>query len=143
MGWAVFLVALITYSLTLEPTVSFWDAGEYIATAANLEVGHPPGAPVSQMLGALFAGFAHDSSKVALMLNFMSGLASGFTILLLFRSLSMLLIKISGRVDLLPWVKKTAILGSAAVGELGLCFTDSFWFNAVETEVYAPEHSPQ
>ena len=95
-GWVVFAIALFTYSSTLEPTASFWDAGEYIATSANLEVGHPPGAPLYQMLGAFFSTFAPDSSNIALMVNFMSGLASAFAILFMFWSISILVRKISG-----------------------------------------------
>ena len=71
LGWSTFMVALITYSLTVEPTMSFWDCGEYIATAAKLEVGHPPGAPLYQMIGAFFAMFATDDSKIAFMVNMM------------------------------------------------------------------------
>ncbi len=85
LGWGVFLVALITYTLTLEPTVSYWDCGEYISTSVKLEVGHPPGAPLFQMLGAFFALFTTDVTKIAYMVNFMSGLASAFTILFLIR----------------------------------------------------------
>lgn len=133
----VFLISLTTYTLTLEPTVSFWDTGEYIATAANLEVGHPPGAPVYQMLGAFFAGFAVDDTQIALMLNFMSALCSAFTILFLFRSLLLLLQKLSGPGEQLSSTGKLSILGSALVGSLSFAFTDSFWFNAVEAEVYA------
>lgn len=82
LGWFVFLIALITYSLTVEPTVSFWDAGEYILTSSKLQVGHPPGAPLFQMLGAFFSIFASDPSQVGLMLNMMSAVASAFTIYL-------------------------------------------------------------
>ena len=84
LGWGVFLIALITYSLTLEPTVSSWDCGEYISTAVKLEVGHPPGAPLFQMLGAFFAMFTSDVENIAMMVNFMSALASAFTILFMF-----------------------------------------------------------
>ncbi|WP_373057784.1 protein O-mannosyl-transferase family [Zunongwangia sp. H14] len=137
LGWLVFAIALATYSSTLEPTASFWDAGEYIATSANLEVGHPPGAPFYQMMGAFFSTFAPDNSKVALMVNFMSGLASAFTILFMFWSITLLLLKITGPVAKLSASKKMAILGSAMVGSLAFTFTDSFWFSAVEAEVYA------
>ncbi len=137
LGWLVFLIALTTYTLTLEPTASFWDAGEYIATSANLEVGHPPGAPFYQMLGAFFAGFAADNSQIALMVNFMSAMASAFTILFMFWSISILILKISGPPEKLPSAKKIAVLGSALVGSLAFTFTDSFWFSAVEAEVYA------
>lgn len=137
MGWLVFLIALTTYTLTLEPTASFWDAGEYIATSANLEVGHPPGAPLYQMLGAFFSTFAADNSQVALMVNFMSGAASAFAVLFMFWSISLLVLKIAGPVEKLKTSNKLAVLGSALVGSLAFTFTDSFWFSAVEAEVYA------
>ncbi|MDT0685147.1 glycosyltransferase family 117 protein [Autumnicola psychrophila] len=137
LGWLVFIIALTTYTLTLEPTASFWDAGEYIATSANLEVGHPPGAPFYQMMGAFFSTFAPDDSQVALMVNFMSGVASAFTILFMFWSISLLLLKIAGPPSKISASKKMSVLGSAMVGSLAFTFTDSFWFSAVEAEVYA------
>ncbi|TVZ25792.1 putative membrane protein YfcA [Gillisia sp. Hel_I_86] len=137
LGWLVFIISLTTYWLTVEPTASFWDAGEYIATAANLEVGHPPGAPLYQMMGAFFSTFAPEAAQVALLVNMMSGLASAFTILFMFWSIVLLLQKVTGPVVGLSDSKKIAILGSALVGSLAFTFTDSFWFNAVEAEVYA------
>jgi len=137
LGWFAFLVAFITYSLTVEPTVSFWDAGEYILTSSKLQVGHPPGAPLFQMLGAFFSIFAIDPSHVGLMLNMMSAAASAFTILFMFWSISILLQKLVVRTDSISKSQGLAILGSALVGSLAFTFTDSFWFNAVETEVYA------
>ncbi|PTX44513.1 uncharacterized protein DUF2723 [Christiangramia gaetbulicola] len=137
LGWLVFVIALTTYTLTLEPTASFWDAGEYIATSANLEVGHPPGAPFYQMMGAFFSTFAPDNSKVALMVNFMSGFASAIAIMFMFWSITMLVLKVAGPVSKLTPSKKMAVLGSSLVGSLAFTFTDSFWFNAVEAEVYA------
>ena len=137
LGWLVFLISLTTYTLTLEPTASFWDAGEYISTSANLEVGHPPGAPLYQMMGAFFATFAADSSQVALMVNFMSGVSSAFAILFMFWSIVLLLLKIAGPQENLTTGNKIAVLGSAFVGSLAFTFTDSFWFSAVEAEVYA------
>ncbi|WP_298527523.1 DUF2723 domain-containing protein [uncultured Christiangramia sp.] len=137
LGWLVFLIALTTYTLTLEPTASFWDAGEYIATSANLEVGHPPGAPFYQMMGAFFSTFAADNTQVALMINFMSGFASAVAIMFMFWSISLLVLKIAGPRETLTDAKKIAVLGSALVGSLAFTFTDSFWFNAVEAEVYA------
>ena len=95
IGLSVFAIALITYWLTVEPTVSFWDAGEYITTASNLEVGHPPGAPLYQILGAFFSIFAIGQANVALTINLMSVFASAFTILFLFWSLSLLLRQLS------------------------------------------------
>ncbi|NOY47334.1 MAG: DUF2723 domain-containing protein, partial [Chlorobi bacterium] len=137
LGWFAFLVAFITYSLTVEPTVSFWDAGEYILTSSKLQVGHPPGAPLFQMLGAFFSIFATDPSQIGLMLNMMSAAASAFTILFMFWSISILLQKLVIKTTSISQNKGQAILGSALVGSLAFTFTDSFWFNAVETEVYA------
>lgn len=136
-GWFVFLIALITYALTIEPTVSFWDAGEYILTSAKLQVGHPPGAPLFQMLGAFFSLFAFEPSQIGMMLNMMSAVSSAFTILFMFWTITILLRKLVGNVKELSKNKALAILGSGAVGGLAFTFTDSFWFNAVETEVYA------
>ncbi|MBN2867703.1 MAG: DUF2723 domain-containing protein, partial [Flavobacteriaceae bacterium] len=84
LGWFAFLIALITYSLTVEPTVSFWDAGEYILTASKLQVGHPPGAPLYQMLGAVFSVFALNPDQIGLLMNMMSAVSSAFTILFMF-----------------------------------------------------------
>ena len=147
IGWLTFGIALLTYTLTVEPTMSFWDCGEYIATAAKLEVGHPPGAPLYQMIGAFFAMFASDNTQIALMVNMMSVFSSAFTILFLFWSSSIVLKKIVSRFsDLSQKGEKTeqtnksndiVILGSSFVGALAYTFSDSFWFNAVEAEVYA------
>ncbi len=137
LGWFSFLIALITYSLTVEPTVSFWDAGEYILTSAKLQVGHPPGAPLFQMMGAFFSMFAFEPSQVGFMMNMMSAIASAFTILFMFWTITLLLKKlVEGEKDMAQG-KIMAILGSGLVGSLAFAFTDSFWFNAVETEVYA------
>ncbi|MCW1147127.1 glycosyltransferase family 117 protein [Flavobacterium lacisediminis] len=137
LGWSTFMVALITYSLTVEPTMSFWDCGEYIATSANLEVGHPPGAPLFQMLGAFFAMFAFSPDKIALMVNYLSVFSSAFTVLFMFWSLTILLKKLIGNEKELSTNNAIMILGSAAVASLSFTFTDSFWYNAVEAEVYA------
>lgn len=136
-GWFAFLIALITYSLTVEPTMSFWDCGEYIATAAKLEVGHPPGAPLFQMIGAFFAMFAIDKEHIALMVNMMSVFSSAFTILFLFWSLTLLLEKMITPFKTFDKDVQIAVLASAFVGALAFTFTDSFWYNAVEAEVYA------
>ncbi|PWH84184.1 hypothetical protein DIS18_06485 [Algibacter marinivivus] len=137
LGWFSFLIALITYSLTVEPTVSYWDAGEYILTSAKLQVGHPPGAPLFQMMGAFFSMFALEPSQVGFMLNMMSAVASAFTILFMFWTITLLLKKLVGGKKDMSQGKSMAILGSGLVGSLAFAFTDSFWFNAVETEVYA------
>jgi hypothetical protein len=136
-GWLCFLIALITYVLTVEPTVSFWDPGEYISTSAKLEVGHPPGAPFYQMLGAFFSMFATAPDKIALMVNMVAVLSSAFTILFMFWSVTNILKKIVNKTS--EWNNNNAIavLASSAVGALAFTFTDSFWFNAVEAEVYA------
>ncbi|TGD57304.1 DUF2723 domain-containing protein [Flavobacterium humi] len=145
LGWITFFIALAVYSLTVEPTMSFWDCGEYIATAAKLEVGHPPGAPLFQMIGAFFAMFATNKEHIALMVNMMSVFSSAFTILFMFWSSTILLRKIiasftdqdAGQPKEISKNSAIAILGSAFVGSLAFTFSDSFWFNAVEAEVYA------
>ena len=137
LGWVSFIVALITYTLTLEPTVSSWDCGEYISTSVNLEVGHPPGAPLFQMLGAFFAIFSKDTSQLAIMVNFMSGLASAFTILFMFWTITNLAKRIVEKNGKLEVNEAYAVLGSGLVGSLAYAFSDSFWFSAVEGEVYA------
>jgi hypothetical protein len=137
LGWFTFLIALVTFSLTVEPTVSFWDAGEYILTSAKLQVGHPPGAPLFQMLGAFFSMFALEPSQVGYMLNMMSVVASAFTILFMFWTITLLLKKLISDKKDMNQQQAMAVLGSGLVGSLAFTFTDSFWFNAVETEVYA------
>lgn len=137
IGWFAFAVALITYTLTVEPTMSFWDCGEYIATAAKLEVGHPPGAPLFQMIGAFFAMFATDNTKIALMVNMTSVFSSAFTILFMFWSSTILLKKLISRFSEVTKENEIVILGSSLVGVLAYTYSDSFWFNAVEAEVYA------
>ncbi|MGC1633163.1 MAG: DUF2723 domain-containing protein, partial [Gelidibacter sp.] len=137
LGWFAFAIAFTVYALTIEPTVSFWDAGEYILTSAKLQVGHPPGAPLFQMLGAFFSMFALEPTQIGAMLNMMSGAASAFTILFMFWTITLLLKKLVKSEEEFTDSKKIAILGSGLVGSLAFTFTDSFWFNAVETEVYA------
>ncbi|MFN3918392.1 MAG: DUF2723 domain-containing protein [Flavobacteriales bacterium] len=167
IGWAVFAVATFTYIATLEPTTSFWDCGEYITTAYKQEVGHPPGAPLFMMLGALFTAFT-SPENAAWRINAMSGLSSSFTILFLFWSITMLVKKMvfnptavfttkffkpkTAALDDFGKTEETsakaantemsigqiwAILFSGIIGALAYTFTDSFWFSAVEGEVYA------
>ncbi|MBR4154755.1 MAG: DUF2723 domain-containing protein, partial [Paludibacteraceae bacterium] len=93
-GWVIFLIAAVVYTLTLEPTASFWDCGEFISSAYKLEVGHPPGNPIFMLTGRFFANFASDPSQVAWMINFMSGLLSAATILLLFWTITAIARKI-------------------------------------------------
>ncbi|WP_273565642.1 glycosyltransferase family 117 protein [Maribacter halichondriae] len=137
LGWSVFFIALIVYTITVEPTNSFWDAGEYIATSAKLQVGHPPGAPLLQMIGAFFAMFALEPDQVARMVNYVSGVSSAFTILFMFWTITNLVRKLIDKDEKITNSKAIAILGSGLVGSLAFTFSDSFWFNAVETEVYS------
>nr|WP_294936918.1 DUF2723 domain-containing protein [uncultured Flavobacterium sp.] len=137
LGWSAFAIALITYTLTVEPSLSFWDCGEYIATAAKLEVGHPPGAPLFQMIGAFFAMFAPNAGKVALMVNMTSVFSSAFSILFMFWSMTMILKKLVSSFTEFNKENAIVVLGSAFVGSLAFTFSDSFWFSATEAEVYA------
>jgi hypothetical protein len=139
-GWVVFGIALITYWLTFEETGSYWDCGEFIAVAYKLEVSHPPGAPLFMLLGRLFSFLAFgDVTKVAYWINFLSVLASAFTILLLFWSITLFGRKMMGITGTTPVdAEKTWVLmGAGIVGSLAYTFSDSFWFSAVEAEVYA------
>ena len=133
-GWVVFAIAAATYLLTIEPTASFWDCGEFISSAWKLDVGHPPGAPFFMLMGRFFALFASDTSHVAMCVNALSALASAFTILFLFWTITALAKKMVQPDEL--W-KGIAILGAGAVGALAYTFSDTFWFSAVEGEVYA------
>lgn len=138
LGWVSFSIAFIVYALTVEPTGSFWDAGEYITTSSKLQVGHPPGAPLLQMIGAFFAIFAfNDLTKVALMVNSVSVVSSAFAVLFTFWTITNLTKKMVSKKKDLSNSKAIAIFGSGLVGALAFTFSDSFWFNAVETEVYA------
>ena len=137
LGWIVFVIALTVYTLTVEPTASFWDAGEYIATSSKLQVGHPPGAPLFQMIGAAASIFSSDPSQIAFVVNMTSAFASAFAILFMFWSITILVKKLILQDEKLTKSKGIAILGSGLVGSLAFTFTDSFWFNAVEAEVYA------
>ncbi|MEI7662654.1 MAG: DUF2723 domain-containing protein [Bacteroidota bacterium] len=138
LGWAVFVIASIVYILTSEPTMSYWDCGEYISTAFKLEVGHPPGAPLFQMIGRFFSLFAFGNvTHVARMVNTMSALSSGFTILFLFWTITMIAKKIILRQGEMTRHNLYTIMAAGLVGSLAYTFTDSFWFSAVEGEVYA------
>ena len=134
----VFVLASTVFIITSEPTMSYWDCGEYISTSYKLEVGHAPGAPLFQMLGRFFSLFAFgDKSMVARMVNTMSALSSGFTILFLFWSITMLARKIVQRNEEMTKAKMHLIFAAGLIGSLAYTFTDSFWFSAVEGEVYA------
>lgn len=138
LGWAVFLIASIVYLITAEPTASWWDCGEYIATAYKLQVGHPPGAPTFQLFGRIFSLFAGgDVTKVAYMINAMSAICSGLTILMLFWTITMLAKKLIAKTQEISTSQMIAIFGSGVVGALAYTFSDTFWYSAVEGEVYA------
>lgn len=137
-GVASFVIAAIVYILTLEPTASWWDCGEYIATAYKLQVGHPPGAPLFQMLGRFMSLFAFgDVTKVALMVNLMSGLVSALTIMFLFWTITHLVKKLVVGNKQMQTKDGIIILISGFIGAMAYAFSDSFWFSAVEGEVYA------
>jgi hypothetical protein len=138
-GWVIFAVALITYLLTIEPTASLWDCGEFIASAYKFEIGHPPGSQVFMVLARFFSLFAGgNASNVAAMVNSMSAIASAFTILFLFWTITHLarkiLVKEESRFNT---ARIIAIMAAGVVGALAFTFSDSFWFSAVEGEVYA------
>jgi hypothetical protein len=138
LGWASFLVAFIAYLITLEPTASWWDCGEYISTAYKLQVGHPPGAPTFQLIGRFFSLFAFgDVSKVALMVNTMSAFSSALTILFLFWTITLLGRKLIKADEGFSMNQVIMLFGSAFVGAMAYAFSDSFWFSAAEGEVYA------
>ena len=141
LGWFVFTIALTTYIFTIEQTVSFWDCGEYISTAYKLMVGHPPGAPLFQLTGRIFTLFAEPAtSEVAVAINILSALCSAFTILFLFWTITAFAKKIyykGGVIENTLNQKNIGIFGAGLVGALAYTFSDSFWFSAVEGEVYA------
>src|SRR6056297_422996 len=137
-GWIIFLIAATVYLLTIEPTTSFWDCGEFIASAYKLQVGHPPGAPLFMIISRFFTFFAGgDVTQAAKMVNAMSGIASAFTILFLFWTITHLAKKMFPASEKLSLAQTIAIIGSGAVGALAYTFSDTFWFSAVEGEVYA------
>ena len=137
-GWIVFLISAIVYIMTIEPSASFWDCGEFIATAANLLVGHPPGAPFFMIMGRFFSLFATDRAAIPVMINIMSALSSGFTILFLFWTITHFAKKLifNAQEEMSSW-QLGAIMASGVVGALAYTFSDTFWFSAVEGEVYA------
>ena len=137
IGWLVFAIAAVTYCMTIEPTASYWDCPEFITTGYKLEVGHPPGAPIFMLTANLFSQFTSDPGKVAMMVNTMSALLSALCILFLFWSITMLVKKlVAGTKDPDMWQMIT-IFGSGIVGALAYTWSDTFWFSAVEGEVYA------
>ncbi|TAG57592.1 MAG: DUF2723 domain-containing protein [Cytophagales bacterium] len=139
-GWVVFAISTVVYAITAESTASFWDCGEFIACAFKLQVPHPPGAPLFLLIGRLFSFLAlGDVTKVAYWINMSSVLASSFTILFLFWSITLLARKlVLTSKDLVPSISQTiSIIGAGLVGSLVYTFSDTFWFSAVEAEVYA------
>ncbi len=135
VGSGVFLIALVTYILTVQPSVSFWDCGEFVATAYTLGVPHPPGAPLFLIVGRLMAFALPFISDLALRVNLLSVISSAFTILFLYLISIRLITKWRGSPK--SWSDYIIIYGSSAIGALSLTFSDTFWFNAVEAEVYA------
>ncbi|MDP4184492.1 MAG: DUF2723 domain-containing protein [Bacteroidota bacterium] len=137
-GWIVFCISTFVYILTLEPTVSWWDCGEFIPSAYKLEVCHPPGAPLYLLLGRFFSLFAFSKAQVALAVNLLSALASSFTVLFLFWTITHISRRIICAKDgqITP-SRIIAIIGAGVVGSLAFAFSDTFWFSAVEAEVYA------
>lgn len=137
-GWVLFAVSTVVYLLTIEPTVSFWDCGEFILSAFRLQVGHPPGAPLFLMIGRIATLFSlGDASKAAMMMNALSAICSGFAIMFLFWTITHLVRRVYAGSDEVEPVHIPAILGSGIIGALAYTFSDTFWFSAVEGELYA------
>mgnify|MGYP004451525113 CR=1 FL=1 len=146
LGWVAFLIAAFVYCSTIEPTASFWDCPEFISTGYKLEVGHPPGAPFFMLTANLFSQFASDPSQVAMMVNTMSALLSAACIMFLFWTITNLSRKLlldkdckAGMIngENMPLSTLIAIEAAGMVGALVYTFSDTFWFSAVEGEVYA------
>jgi hypothetical protein len=135
-GWALFLVSAVVYYLTLEPTMPFWDCGEFIASAYKLEVGHPPGAPLFMLIARLFSAFV-ATEDVPFMVNMLSAISSAATIMFLHWSITHMAKKIAELNGPLNSARTIAVIASGMVGGLVYTFSDSFWFSAVEGEVYA------
>jgi len=136
-GWIVFIISAVVYLLTIEPTASFWDCGEFIAASYKLEVGHPPGAPFFMLASRFFSLFASGPDKVASWINTLSALCSALTITFLFWTITHLAKKIASRDGELNNGGLAAVIGAGLVGALAYAFSDTFWFSAVEAEVYA------
>lgn len=138
-GWLVFAIAYTTYLMTMERTASLWDCGEFLAASYKLEVAHSPGAPLFMILGRLFGMLASDPTAVAMLINSMSAIMSAFTILFLFWSITHFARKIvvGSTYEGIDTANTTKIIGAGLVGALAYTFSDTFWFSAVEAEVYA------
>ena len=139
IGWLMFAVAAFTYLMTIEPTASFWDCGEFISQGYKLEVGHPPGNPIFMLAARFFINFSSDPSTVAVCVNVMSALLSAATILLLFWTITHLVrrLLVKDDADEFSWQQLAIIFGSGVAGALAYTWSDTFWFSAVEGEVYA------
>ncbi len=135
-GWIIFLISSIVYLMTIEPTTSFWDCGEFITTSFKLEIGHPPGAPIFMLFGRFFTLFG-GAGNAAVLINSMSALASGFTILFMFWSITHLSLKLVSNSENVSTGSIISIMAAGVVGSLAYTFSDTFWFSAVEGEVYA------
>jgi len=137
-GWFMFLFSATVYLLTVEPTVSFWDCGEFILSAFRLQVGHPPGAPLFIMVGRIATLFAGgDASRAALMVNMLSAICSAFAIMFLFWTITHLVRRVFTMSSALESKNIPAIIGSGLIGSMAYTFSDTFWFSAVEGELYA------
>ena len=138
-GWTIFAIAAVVYLMTIEPTTSFWDCGEFITSAYKLEVGHPPGAPFFMLTANAFTQLTSDPANVAILVNAMSALLSALTILFLFWTITHLTRKLVLKTDqkVLTLGQIVVVIGSGIVGALAYTFSDTFWFSAVEAEVYA------
>lgn len=135
-GWIIFLLSAVVYLMTIEPTTSFWDTGEFITTSFKLEIGHPPGAPIFMIFGRFFSMFG-GPENAAVMVNAMSALASAFTILFLFWTITHLARKLVVKENDITTGNIVSIMAAGVVGALAYTFSDTFWFSAVEGEVYA------
>ncbi|MFC2116302.1 DUF2723 domain-containing protein [Bacteroidota bacterium] len=136
-GWILFIISAIVYLLTKEPTTSFWDCGEFIASSYKMEVGHPPGAPFFLLISKFFSLFASGPEQVAKWINTMSALASALTIAFLYWTITHLARKIVSKNGELSIQGLVSVIGAGVVGALAYTFSDTFWFSAVEAEVYA------
>jgi len=138
IGWITFAISATVFLLTIEPTASWWDPGEFISTTYKLQIGHPPGAPTMQLIGRLFSQLAFGNvARVAMMINAMSAICSAFAVLFLFWVITMFARKIVAPEGLMTKAQMWTIFAAGFIGAMTFTFTDSFWFSAVEGEVYA------
>ncbi|HQP03236.1 MAG: DUF2723 domain-containing protein [Bacteroidales bacterium] len=136
-GWLAFIVAAVVYLMTIEPTVSFWDCGEFISSSYKLEVGHPPGAPFFMILARFFSLFASGPEQVALMVNSVSAIMSALTIAFLYWTIAYFARRMIVKENTITTGNAVAIIAASFVGAMAYTFSDTFWFSAVEGEVYA------